>query len=66
MKTMQLPTDDLVQPAEKCQDSIIFLQHPTDPTKRYKLLRGGIEKTLRRFGYIEITKEEYESEDVWA
>lgn len=52
------------QPA-KCQDSIIYLQHPTLP-KRFKLVRGGFEKTLRRFGYVEITKAQYESEDVWA
>lgn len=64
MKTMQRSSEELIQPAEKVQDSIIFLQHPTDQTKRYKLLRGGIEKTLRRFGYVEITQEQYESEDV--
>lgn len=64
MATMQRSTDELIQPAEQCQDSIIYLQHPIDPKKRYKLLRGGIEKTLRRFGYIEITQEQYESEDV--
>lgn len=65
MATMQLPTEELIQPAETVQDSIIYLQHPTDPKKRFKLLRGGIEKTLVRFGYIEITEAEYESEDVW-
>ena len=47
----------------KTQDSIIYLQHPTLP-KRFKLLRGGIEKTLRRFGYLEITKEQFEKDDL--
>jgi hypothetical protein len=53
----------MVEPAQKCQDEIIYLQHPTLP-KRLKLLRGGVEKTLIRFGYTEITREQYESEDV--
>lgn len=61
----QSSTNDtrLIQPAAKCQDEIIYLQHPTLP-KRLKLLRGGVAKTLIRFGYIEITREQYESEDV--
>lgn len=44
----------------KVRDSIIYLRHPSKP-QLFKLLRGGVEKTLRRFGYTEIAKEEYEA-----
>ena len=58
-----MATQQSTKPATQCQDSIIYLQHPTLP-KRFKLLRGGIEKTLRRFGYLEITKEQFEKDDL--
>lgn len=66
MKTMQLSSEELAaltEPVEKCQDSIIHLLHPNRKLK-LKLLRGGVEKTLRRFGYIEITKEDFEKDDL--
>lgn len=62
MKTLQRSTEELIQPAEKVQDSVIYLLHPNRRMK-FKLLRGGIEKTLRRFGYVEITKEKYEANE---
>lgn len=59
----QQPTKPAAPPTQRVQDSIIYLRHPTRPLL-LKLWRGGVEKTLRRFGYTELTKEEYESEDV--
>lgn len=56
---MQRSTEGLIQPAEKVQESIIYLLHPNGQLI-IPLYRGGIEKTLRRFGYTEVSKQVYD------
>jgi len=57
--------DDETEPItpETESDNVIYLQHPTDPLLRLRLWRGPVAKTLIRYGYREISREEYEAEE---